>query len=497
MAKVELSSPTVTTAYSATNITESSFEIEGSITATGGSQIISYGHCWSTEENPTIYNNCTNLGITDKKGSFKSTIEDLPVNTTFYVRAYATNSKGTAYGEQIIVKTKATDTEIPWDGQIASSFAGGTGTFVDPYIIKNGGLLLLIKEYKYEYFKLANNIDLNNKNWQPFEFNGYLDGNGNSIYNLMISRKDDNQGLFSILTGTIENLIINGVDINAPYNSNIGTLAGTARNAIINNCNIIINKGILGKNSIGGMVGKFYGPDMKITNCKISQEQTGTIKGNSYIGGIVGYIDDLNYYDNDNNNNYVNINIQGESYIGGNYGYLADNTAIKIYNHSYKGNINGKNAIGGIIGYIGGSIDITACKTNVEINVMNSHSDSGFGGIIGKVNIYPNSFKIKCCYSTGNISFSGFKGGIVDYKTYESEKNDFSIIHCYTTINDGIDYSIFEESTTVYETENVSQTMAEYYSRFSEYWNYNNTWIWNGKVNDKQVSVSCPKLSWE
>lgn len=173
----------------------------------------------------TIDGQCTNLGMTNKIGTFKSTIENLSVNTTYYVRAYATNSQGTAYGEQIIVKTSAANSDI-WDGQIAKSFAGGSGTITDPYIIKTGGQLLLMKEYEDENFKLDNDINLNNNNWLPFYFSGYLNGNGHTIYNLKISRNTDNQGLFSQLNGTIENLKINGVDIKAPQNSNIGALAG-------------------------------------------------------------------------------------------------------------------------------------------------------------------------------------------------------------------------------------------------------------------------------
>ena len=258
MSKVELSTPTVTTAYSATNIEESSFNIEGTITATGGTQITSYGHCWSTTENPTINDQCTNLGMTDKIGAFKSTIEGLLVNTTYYVRAYATNSQGTSYGEQTIVQTLTQDADI-WNGQIASSFAGGSGTAVDPYIIKTGGQLLLMKEFEREYFKLDNDINLNNNNWLPIDFGGYLNGNGHTIYNLKVTRNIDNQGLFSTLSGRVENLRINGVNIQASQNSNIGALAGEARNATIKNCEVLIDNTIIGRNNVGGLIGLFSG----------------------------------------------------------------------------------------------------------------------------------------------------------------------------------------------------------------------------------------------
>lgn len=502
MSKVEYTIPNVTTAISASSVGENNFSIEGTITATGGSQITSYGHCWSIKQNPTIDDQCTNLGMTDKIGSFKSTIEDLLVNTTYYVRAYATNSQGTAYGEQTIVKTKATESDEPWDGEIATSFAGGSGTKVDPYIIKTGGQLLLMKEYEYDYFKLDNDINLNNNNWLPINFSGYLDGNGHTIYNLKIYRESDNLGLFSNLYGTIENLKINGVEIQAPKSSNVGTLAGNARNAVVNNCEVYINNTIIGDMNVGGMIGK-YEADMYINNCIVNSNTNGIVKGNCYVGGFIGYIEDQGSEYSDTKNNHVNVNIEGSTSIGGCYGAL--DASIMIYDHSYKGNIKGESSIGGICGSAMISVKIISCKSDVNIKVS-SVDGKRVGGILGSINIYPNSFTIHACYSTGNISSSEEFGGIVDYKTYYSEKEDFSIKHCYTTINDNINYreegnrnSIYkmEECTSVYETNDVSQTMFEFYSKYADYWNYKNTWIWNGEVNGEQVSIPCPKLAWE
>lgn len=508
MSKVEYTIPNVNTAISASSVGENNFSIEGTITATGGSQITSYGHCWSINQNPTIDDQCTNLGMTDKIGSFKSTIEDLLVNTTYYVRAYATNSQGTAYGEQTIVKTKATESDEPWDGEIATSFAGGSGTNVDPYIIKTGGQLLLMKEYSSKCFELANDIDLNNNNWLPFEFRGSLNGNGNTIYNLKISRKNNNQGLFSELSGTIKNVNINGVYINAPQNSNIGVVAGEATNAVINNCNIIINNVIFGNENVGGVVGKFNGPAINLTNCNVSSQGVGIIKGNYYVGSIVGYLSKSDKYESKTENNHANINIEGGGYIGGCYGCInTDNPYhhVEISKHSFSGKIKGNSIIGGILGKSCGGTSIIACKTNVNIEVLDNSQDSGVGGILGSSMSFYGGCTIMCCYSKGNINFSGSYGGIVDYITFSNLRdNDIDIYHCFTTINDGIDYSkggviynSLEETTSVYETSDVSQTMFEFYSKYADYWNYKNTWIWNGEVNGEQVSIPCPKLAWE
>lgn len=79
-----------------TEITETTATSGGNITDDGGTTITARGVCWSTNENPTIDDNKTEDGT--GVGSFTSSVTDLEPNTTYYVRAYATNSAGTGYG---------------------------------------------------------------------------------------------------------------------------------------------------------------------------------------------------------------------------------------------------------------------------------------------------------------------------------------------------------------------------------------------------------------
>ena len=69
-----------------------------SLTSVDGLKVTARGVCWSTSQNPTISNSHTTDG--NGTGSFTSSITGLTANTTYYVRAYATNEKGTSYGEQ-------------------------------------------------------------------------------------------------------------------------------------------------------------------------------------------------------------------------------------------------------------------------------------------------------------------------------------------------------------------------------------------------------------
>src|SRR5688572_18953372 len=87
--------PKVTT-QEVTEITVNSARSGGNVTSDGGGPITARGVCWSTGQAPTIDNNKTNDG--SGGGSFISELTGLDANTTYYVRAYASNSDGTAYG---------------------------------------------------------------------------------------------------------------------------------------------------------------------------------------------------------------------------------------------------------------------------------------------------------------------------------------------------------------------------------------------------------------
>ncbi|MFZ4546130.1 MAG: hypothetical protein ACOYN4_01775 [Bacteroidales bacterium] len=92
-----LSLPTLTTA-NITNITSNSAGCGGDATADGGSLITDRGICWSTSINPSIVGSHSNEGA--GAGIFTSAFSALIPATIYYVRAYATNSTGTAYGNQ-------------------------------------------------------------------------------------------------------------------------------------------------------------------------------------------------------------------------------------------------------------------------------------------------------------------------------------------------------------------------------------------------------------
>ena len=101
--------PTVTTSE-VSNIAATTATAVGNVTiADGGAPVTARGVCWSTYENPTVDSSHTTDGI--GTGSFTSDITGLSPTTPYYVRAYATNSAGTTYGNQLsFTTTEATPT---------------------------------------------------------------------------------------------------------------------------------------------------------------------------------------------------------------------------------------------------------------------------------------------------------------------------------------------------------------------------------------------------
>jgi len=75
----------------------------GNVTADGGAPVIERGVCWSLTPSPTIADSRTFDG--NGPGVFVSNISGLSMASTYYVRAYATNSAGTSYGNEVMFTT--------------------------------------------------------------------------------------------------------------------------------------------------------------------------------------------------------------------------------------------------------------------------------------------------------------------------------------------------------------------------------------------------------
>lgn len=106
-------------------VTANSVYTGGEVTTVGGTAEPLRGVCWGTKSNPTISDNHTEDGM--GAGTFNSKITELAPYAAYYVRAFATNSEGTTYGEQLQLRTlsasDATVTDI--DGNVYQTIRFG------------------------------------------------------------------------------------------------------------------------------------------------------------------------------------------------------------------------------------------------------------------------------------------------------------------------------------------------------------------------------------
>lgn len=356
-----------TTAYAYADIIDS-----------GNTEVMEVGFCWSTTSNPSTYDNKV---ICTSEQNFSAKLTGLPPLSTVYVRAYAINSKGTGYSDDVSITTIDTDTDV-WDGiSCATAFGGGTGTETDPIIISSAAMLKLLQQkvdngtaYQGIHFALDTDIDLQNYSWEPIgdnynPFKGVFDGKGHQIKNLFVTGSND-LGLFGCVKyGSLLSIRLTGR--------------------------------IKGTDNIGGLCGYFYcngGISVQISDCDINC----AVNGEENVGGLVGYL----YCEYDGTilvRNCINRNaITGLKNVGGlfgyakSYGYNDSKTAkTTVKNVLNLGTIRGNSACAGIIGYCHresgwysgiGDFDIYNAVNyteGIEIGIIgNAYSSIGISGCL-------------------------------------------------------------------------------------------------------------------
>ena len=195
-----------------------------------------------------------------------------------------------------------------WDGSVAESFAGGSGTAEDPYLIANGAQLKRfaaivngtdgMTQNTAACGKLTADILLNDtegweswnettapaKNWTPIgsyekQFIGILDGDGHSVSGIYINSTTNYQGLVGYLGegGTLQNL---GVKASYIKGRNIvGGLCGMNSGTVTNCYN---NGSVEGNGIVGGLCGLNFG---NVTNCYYQKDMAaGGINGSDAAG---------------------------------------------------------------------------------------------------------------------------------------------------------------------------------------------------------------------
>ena len=257
--------------------------------------------------------------------------------------------------QQILLNTEV------WNGTVGNSYAGGTGSKEDPYLIENGEQLAYLAEqvnngekYTGKYFKIIKSINLGGAKWTPIGkketdyetdvnwdtdsfFNGEIDGQGNIIANISVYEQTDAVGLIGVLgeSGVIKNLKISSgkIEGNARVGSFIGIKKGTIKNCI-NGAKVIA---YVDKNEKKG----FYAGGI------VGFNQAGDIEGLDTIGGIVG--GNYGSIESAYNSGKINSVDSMNTIMGGIVGINESENDVVKYSYN-KGIITGGGSVGGIIG---------------------------------------------------------------------------------------------------------------------------------------------------
>ena len=145
--------------------TSTSIRTGGIILSDGGSAITAEGVCWSTSPSPTISDSKTMDGTSTK--FFSSTITSLEPNTTYYIRSYATNSIGTAYGNELNTTTLAPPipTIIAYKTTLQYNSNGNNTEVVEYVMYLNTNTWVNSSKEIYSYNSQGHKTQLIHSNW--------------------------------------------------------------------------------------------------------------------------------------------------------------------------------------------------------------------------------------------------------------------------------------------------------------------------------------------
>ena len=197
----QASIPTVQTG-SVSSVTTSSAVVSGNVTSDGGATVTDRGICVSTSQNPTTSNSCHGGGA--GTGSFSSTISSLSSSTTYYARAYAINSSGTAYGQQTTFTTDAPTSAPPPPSssgvQVALVFLDG----VNFDVTINGVLIPSTRGFDYTFggagvkvVTTSGNLNSMALNPNQIKVSG-LNNEGFGFFSYKVVNKNSNANLYAI-----------------------------------------------------------------------------------------------------------------------------------------------------------------------------------------------------------------------------------------------------------------------------------------------------------
>ena len=451
-----------------TNIQTASATVSATIVSDGNSVITECGFCWATTQDPKMEDNMVACDPTSN--NLSKNISSLKENMTYYVRAWAKNAMGVAYGETAEFTTKAVT--LPELSDVLVENIGKTTVYASSQIMSNGNSVISdygfcwatsayptiddnkisISEFEDSKMSFKSKITqlpemsdiyicafaINDKGvgysrivqfttldvdvWDGLSVAKAFAGGLGTSSNPILINSSDQFALFAknVFEGTTYKGVHFKLTSNINLNHNIWTYSGGVFSGVLE-CD---GRTVSGYNGIAGLFA----------------ENRGEIKNLNLIGNIIANTSEIGSICGVNSgtisNCIVDVDISNSnSYTGGLAGKMREG---RIEECVMRGCLNVKGDYsGGVVGYIDGGM-VFKC---INEGVIESISDF-VGGIVGydySDNKYGDSYRIACCVNKGSIRGYVNVGGILGGLKRHYNNINYSTSHnvLYGNINYG------------------------------------------------------------
>ncbi len=268
------------------------------------------------------------------------------------------------------------------------TFAAGTGTNLDPYIICDDTHLDNVRTISSSgaNFKMGASVDLNSISMDPLgnatsKFEGNFDGDGHMILNWTYSNPAQaNIGIFGYVVGDFQISNLGIVDADITANQSIGGLMGVVEGGVNKTgliSNVYVTGSLTGDDFIGGLIGRKQGNHSNFNVIDSYFVGDLTVNGiTGYGGGIAGFLgsDTGGFFQSV----YSEGTVDGSKVLGGLFGNLGENK--QVLDSFSRSVITGT---GNVIGGLAGEVKTGALVSNSFVEGGSVSGDDSVGGLVG------------------------------------------------------------------------------------------------------------------